>query len=803
MCKQGPQMRYLLALSIGIFSVAWWPRLPSSAVIFSVALATAVALLLSAIFLTGRKKSVACIICCLGLGLCWALFMADRQLHHQLPDHLDKQDFLITGTIDSLIDTNDRRSRFSLAVDSAQLLSDPSQQVPLKSVLLSWYRFAGAGVSGELRSGERWQIIGRLQRPRGMRNPGAFDYQSWLVQQDYSATGYVRQSKKALRLEDSRHSINNYRNQIRRAINGSGLSELGGAVVVALSIGDKQQISAQWDDLARLGIVHLLVISGLHIGLVATMGFWLGAGLGRLLLPLHRRLPQMVNFVGRCSGPFMALFAALGYSLLAGFSLSTQRALIAVLVVMLSKLLFRRVEPFTCMVWALTLIAITQPLAILSAGFWLSFVAVGLLLWWFTPWLSKTESSTAKSNFSLSRLCSAQLALLAGMAIPLLFFMGRGSWLAPLVNLVAVPWISFVTIPLSLMGIALQAAWPEGASRLWQWADYSVAPLWLFVDWLPVSVGFVHAPMAFDTWGFTAALLAVIGLLLPRGLLPNVLAGRWLLLLPLLAVLTCSKPQSPLRLTVLDVGQGLALVLETPDKTLVYDSGPNYGERFSAGSGIVAPYLWRRGRSQIDLLVVSHEDGDHAGGVDSLLASLEVEDVLVGPGFVAKNYRRCVSGQRWQWGEGVDRVSFEILSPSPSSAIEGNNSSCVLLISWRDQAILLPGDIEHSVEAHLQRSPLSKLPLTPVTVLLAPHHGSQTSSTQGFVDRVRPAHVVFSSGYRHQFGHPHSAVVDRYRSVKSQLWLTSEQGAISFVWNQQGVLKVGPTRTRRPDRWWR
>lgn len=803
MCKQGAQMRYLLALSMGIFSVAWWPRVPEAAVIFGFALAVTVALLLSVIFLTGPKKPAACVVGCLGLGICWALFMADRQLQYQLPEHLDKQDFLITGTIDSLIDTNDRRSRFSFAVDTAGLVSDPNQQVPLKSVLLSWYRFPSAGVGRELRSGDRWQIIGRLQRPRGMRNPGAFDYQSWLVQQGYSATGYVRQGKQASRLERSGYSINNYRNQIRRAINNSGLSALGGAVVVALSIGDKQQISAQWDDLARLGIVHLLVISGLHIGLVATMGFWLGTGLGRLLLPLHPRLPLLVTVLGRCSGPLMAIFIALGYSLLAGFSLSTQRALIAVMVVMLSKLLFRRIQPFTCMVWALLLIGIAQPLAIMSAGFWLSFVAVGLLLWWFTPWLYRHELPSMRLSFSLWRICSAQLALMAGMAIPLLFFMGRTSWLAPLVNLVAVPWISFVSIPLSLMGVALQAAWPDAASLLWQFADYSIAPLWLFVDWLPSSVGFMHAPIPFDIWGFMAALLAVTGLLLPRGMLPKGLPGRWLLLLPLVAVLTCSKPQSPVRLTVLDVGQGLALVLETPDKTLVYDSGPNYGERFSAGSGIVAPYLWRRGRRRIDLLVVSHEDGDHAGGVDSLLASVEVEDVLVGPGFGADTYRRCVAGQRWEWGEGIDRVSFEILSPGASGSMEGNNSSCVLLIRWRDQTILLPGDIEHSVEALLQRSPSPVIPLAPVTVLLAPHHGSQTSSTRDFVDLVRPVHVVFSSGYRHQFGHPHSAVVDRYQSVGSQLWRTSEQGAISFVWNQQGELKVDCARTRRPDRWWR
>jgi competence protein ComEC len=773
-------MRYLMALSIGIFSVAWWPRLPESAI----GIGFILFLSLGWFFIFRLSSKVGCIGLCLGLGICWALLSAGWQQQHQLPTSLDKRDFVVTGTINSLVDTNDRRSRFRFVVDSALLLSDPSESVPLRSLLLSWYSFPSVGT--KLISGDRWTLIVRLRQPRGLRNPGAFDYQSWLQQQSYSATGYIRQANTARRLQSSRQSIHHYRSQIRQAINSSGLSELGSAVVVALSIGDKKQISAYWDDLARLGIVHLLVISGLHIGLIAAMAFFFGKLFGRLLLPLYRWFPLLVSTVARCSGPVLAIVAALLYSLLAGFSLPTQRALIAVVVVMFSKLISRHVQPFTCIAWALLLIAITQPLAILSAGFWLSFVAVGVLLWWFTPWLSAT------SGLSLRPILSAQLALLVAMMIPLLIFIGRASWLAPLINLVAVPWISFISVPLSLLGAAIHIPWPEAAVLLWQLADHSISALWTVIDWLPGTVGYMYAPMPFDRWGTVAALLAVLGLLLPRAL-----PGRWLCLLPLLTVLLAAKSQAPLRLSILDVGQGLAVVVETDDKTLVYDAGPIYGERFSAGSGIIAPYLWRRGRNRIDLLIVSHEDGDHSGGVKSLLKSVQVDELLVGHGVSLDGGQHCLAGQSRHWGQGIDLITFQLLSPSPAGAVEGNNSSCVLLITWRNQTILLPGDIEQQVE---QQLPLAS---ALITVLIAPHHGSKTSSTVEFVALTRPAHVVFSSGYRHQFGHPHSSVVKRYGLVASRLWQTSEQGAISFVWNQQAELVVEPTRSVIPDHWWR
>ena len=484
--------------------------------------------------------------------------------------------------------------------------------------------------------------------------------------------------------------------------------------------------------------------------------------------------------------PFVGLTAGLAYSLLAGFSLPTQRAIIAVSVVMIAKLLYRRIDPWACFVWALLLIAIAQPLAILNAGFWLSFSAVAILIWWFNPW-----QSTGKS-FSYIRALSAQLALLVAMALPLLFFMGRFSWLVPMVNLLAVPWVSLVTVPLTLIGIVLLPLSPAAGSLCWQLASDSLSWLWLLLDWLPNSVGFISVPVTLSAWLLAAALLAVLGALLPRGL-----TARWLCGLPLLAGLFGSEPGPPLKVTVLDVGQGLAVVVQTPNHLLVYDSGPSYSDQFNAGSGIITPYLRRHGRNRIDLLILSHEDADHSGGFNALVADAGVNDIQVDPGYGSGAFAHCIAGNTWHWGEGQDRVRFDMLSPSKDGFQKGNNSSCVLMITWRDQRILLAGDIEGEVEKQLDLNDHR------LSLLVAPHHGSKTSSSPRFVAGTRPAHVVFSSGYGHQFGHPHADVVQRYIRVDSTAWLTSLQGAVSFTWDQQGQLNVVTERSLQPDRWWR
>jgi competence protein ComEC len=563
--------------------------------------------------------------------------------------------------------------------------------------------------------------------------------------------------------------------------------------------------------------VHLLVISGLHIGLVALFGAALGKGLARLVILMS----SACSLLGlRLSSPALhwlapvsGLLAAGAYSLLAGFSLPTQRALIAVAVVVIARLRFRRIQPFVCLIWALTLIALLQPLAVLSAGFWLSFSAVAILIAWFSPWQSIDPWWTKK------RTVSAQLALLVVMSVPLLFFIGRLSWLAPLVNLVAVLWVSMVTVPTVLFGCLLLPVSSRTAEVIWAISDWSVNLLWRFLDLLPSDQGFLVSPVGASSLVLSAALLAGLCLMLPRHL-----RERWLGVLPLaLLLLFNDRPKFGLRVTVLDVGQGLAVVVETDKRNLLYDSGAQFSAAFSAGSGIVAPFLWQRGWRSITTTLISHEDGDHSGGFAALQQVLPSRQIITGPGvnypeavLQGQNVEICNAGAEWRWGE----VLFEILSPVSAvgsiTAREGNNSSCVLRIRWRDIQLLLPCDIESATEYQLLDT--GRLDGPHLDVLVAPHHGSKTSSTAKFVQQLQPKHMVFSAGYRHQFGHPHPSVVNAYNAVNSRVWNTAEQGAITFEWSRHekpardltgeltgelsGQLTVTTARGQA-RRWWR
>jgi len=782
-------------LSLGVFSVAWWPWLPG----IGISLTLFISLLAVCAFF--RLKGLLWLVA-LSAGMLWGILCGHQLLSKSLPEKYNGEEFLITGQIISLVDSNSVRSRFSFAPETVQLLGDSDQQLVPGKLLLSWY------ASESLYPGQRWQLVVRLRRPRGFVNPGAFDYQSWLLQQDYRATGYVRSPELARQLpEAGLFSPGNLaslplqlRARIKQAIEQSQLSPRGRAVLLALSIGDKRQLASWWQDLARLGIVHLLVISGLHIGLVALFGAAFGKGLARLIILASSLFSSVFIRLGlkpfspvlHWLPPVSGLLAAGAYSLLAGFSLPTQRALIAVAIVVLAKLCFRRIQPFVCLVWALTLIALLQPLAVLSAGFWLSFTAVAILIAWFSPWQS-TDSWWPKK-----RTVSAQVALLIVMSVPLLFFMGRLSWLAPLVNLVAVPWVSLVTVPSVLLGCFLLPFSASAAEAIWTFSDWSVELLWMFLYLLPSDQGFLVSPVGASSLVLLTALLAGLCLMLPQQL-----NARWLGVLPLaLLLLFNERPKFGLRVTVLDVGQGLAVVVETDQRSLLYDSGAQFSRAFSAGSGIVAPLLWQRGWSSINTTLISHEDGDHSGGFAGLQQVLPSGQIITGPGvdFPAallhgQNVEICNAGTQWRWGE----VLFEILSPASAvdpganlrginksgtnitdSNISGNNSSCVLRIQWRDIQVLLPGDIERAAEYQLLDS--GRLAGLPIDLLVAPHHGSKTSSTPQFVQQLRPKHVVFSAGYQHQFGHPHPSVTRRYNAVGSRTWNTAEQGAITFEW---------------------
>lgn len=763
----------LLAFSVGAFSSAFWTLLPAPWV-----LATGAILTLPLLVAAQRwvRPLPWVVIGALGAA-CWGHWM----LASRLPAALDKTDHEVTGVIAGLPVADDRRARFLLDVETLIPVAGGAPPAPLARLQLSWY-----GAVPDLQPGQRWRLQVRLREPRGLANPGGFDYHTWLLYQGVSATGYVRAAPtNALLAAAAGMPIDRLRAALRDRIRQLPLTPTARAFVAALTVGDASDLSAaSWRDLQTTGTLHLMVVSGQHIALAAGVGMAFGVGLGRLLLMLGVLLPARQLGVG------FALATALFYAALAGPSIATQRALLMLAVVLAALLLRRRIQPLTALLWALALIGALDPLAVLAAGFWLSFGAVAALLGYFAP------RPRARRGHGL---WSAQLVVFVALAGWLVLFQGQVPLLSPLANLVAVPWISFLVVPLCLAGAALAPLSTEVANWCWLIAGRQLQVFDDLLHWFAALNG---------DWQWQAATagrpLVVVALLVAGGLLllPRSLGARLPAAVILAAVaLARATDRPPLAVTVLDVGQGLAVVVETATAVLVYDAGPAFSARFDAGSGIVAPYLRHRGWRALDRLVISHNDLDHNGGLVGLLAFYPPRDLLSGqPAAVPATVpatapaRPCVAGDRWRWGE----VAFRVLHPPRDFRGADNDHSCVLLIRYRDRAVLLTGDIEAATEAALLNDPA--LPAR-VELLIAPHHGSGTSSSAAFVSRLRPRQVVYSAGYRHHFGHPQARVVARYRGVGARQWNTAVSGAVRFTWDAAGAFAVDAQRERRRHYW--
>jgi competence protein ComEC len=802
----------LIFLAIGLFIVSFLPSLFTA---YNLVVVLITLCVVGLFFFRYRScfKPVLIFIVLLILGLCWGLINAHRVLENQLPVSLDKSDFVVRGVVRSLVNKQSNRLSFVMDVYSINHDSDVNNILhnvsSLKKLRLSWYGKVGS--MPNLNSGDQWQLLVRLKRPRGLGNFAGFDYHVWLVENNFSATGYVLASdlNRPIGMNycgwfcSLKIILSRLRENLQLSIYAADLSDRNKAIISALTIGDKSILGKWWGDLSRLGIVHLLVISGLHIGLVAGLGFLFGQTICRVLMLMTVNFNIRNNF-SHYFPPLCGLFFALFYSLLAGFSLPTQRAMVAVILVMLCKILYLRLSAFTAFVWALFLIAITQPLAVIGASFWLSFSAVAVLLLYFVPRVTLKKKK--------SQLFFSQWILFVGMAAPLLLFVGKISWLGIVVNLIAVPLVSFITVPLCLIGAMVFFYAVSVAQLLWQWAGSSIDGLWFLVELLPVNWGFYHFSFPTSALFFGCLMLLAFAALLPKGLL-----SRWILILPFMLHLLAHKPRLPLRITVLDVGQGLSVVVESQTKLMVYDVGAAYGDGFDMGSAVVAPFVINRGFKQIDRVVVSHGDNDHFGGFKGLSQNLPVKKAFLTPGFFSQAFNDdsfagkkgyCDGSKRWKWlfknsAAKTEWIFFDILFPvwdSLGGVMEdSNNNSCVLLIRWRDISILLPGDIEKQAERLL----LERYQLPPVDLLVAPHHGSKTSSGKNFVEQLMPTHVVFSAGYRHHFGHPHKDVVARYQQRGSQLWSTAEDGAITFEWNDSGELNILTAKESRAKFWWR
>jgi len=690
------------------------------------------------------------------LGFFWAAWRAQITLDSIIEARLEGQSVLIQGVVAD-IPARTPGQAIHFLFHTERLDAGSGWTDFPRMLRLGWYQTSERPVLGD-----RWQLAVRLKRPHGYANPGGFDYERWLFQQGISATGYVREDGRNRTLGTAPHFLTDgFRKAVADYFDAQMHPPAGMALVRALAIGDDGAIdTAQWDVLRATGTTHLMVISGTHISLVAGLVFWLTRRFWARLGGWPETLPA-----SRAAG-VIALSSAIWYAMLTGLGIPSRRALIMLAVGIAALLAGRWSRPGQVLALAVITTLLVDPQAVLATGWWLSFWAVTMII-------IVTAGRFGRTGFC-GRLTRIHVILAIGMSPLLLLFYQQASLLAPLANLIAVPWVSLLVVPATLAGTLLLSISTTAGGWLLQLAAGMMDLLWPVLSWLAsrdfALLGFPQ-PLA---WTLPPAIAGLLLLFAPRGL-----PGRWpglVLLLPMLAARHPAPESGAVRVTLLDVGQGLSTVVRTQGHTLVYDAGPAYGPDFDTGRAVVVPFLRSQGIRRIDRLVVSHGDNDHIGGVASLLQDFPVADVHAGvpERLTMRESRQCRQGERWRW----DGVDFAVLHPDARSYRKGNNASCVIRIeAGGGRHILLTGDIETVAERRLLRDWPRSLS---ADVLVVPHHGSLTSSSKAFVEAVHPGYALFPTGYRNRYRFPREPVLERYRKVGSVLFDTAVHGAISI-----------------------
>jgi competence protein ComEC len=631
--------------------------------------------------------------------------------------------------------------------------------------------------------GEHWQLAVRLKRPRGLVNPGGRDIERWLFVHGIAATGYVLSSA------DNRRSgppgaagLNGMRQWLSAAIAEHLPARPAGAIVAALAVGDRSRMSrAQWQALRATGTSHLVAISGLHIGLVAGLVYFLVVRLWSLAAApaLWLAAPQ--------AAAVAALLAGFAYAGLAGFSLPTQRALVMLSVAMAALVLRRRVTPSSGLCLALAGVLLWEPFAVVSAGFWLSFGAVAAILLGTSGRIR--SGAVSRWRWLWCKWGQVQWLVAVGLLPVTLAWFFAYPLVAPLANMLAVPWAGCVLVPLVLAASVMLLLVPPLGVALLQAAAWAVDALWWLVQGL-AGLDWVLRPVAAPTgFGVVAACVGAVLLIAPRALPGRVLGGLWML--PLLLAPVARPQTGAYWLTLLDVGQGLAAVVRTRSHVLIYDTGPRYTAGFDAGRDVIVPYLRHRGIGHADLLIVSHGHNDHVGGARALLDAVPVTAISSNVDADWPGRHACRAGTHWSW----DGVEFRILHPASDTAGDGNNSSCVLKVIGRGGRLLLPGDVEAAGEAALlERVPASLR----AEVLVVPHHGGRSSSGDAFLDAVQPGMALVPVGYRNRYGFPHRQVLRRLSARGVRVFDTAQHGAISLRLDGEHGIQ-GPRLERSSD----
>lgn len=710
-------------------------------------------------------------------GFLWALFQAHSMMTQRLPANLAHHNLQVRGVIASLPQSRGVRTTADFVIDRV-LLTDKTH-FPHK-LRLSWYHEPPTA----LVPGQAWQLTVRLHTPHSFMDPGAFDYAAWLLEQGSVATGYVVTSdqNRVLRMQTGRFPFQTLRYRVQHVLQHLLKNAPAAGMVQALLIGERSGIDqAQWRLLRQTGTVHLMAISGLHIGLIAGFVFFLVSHLWRLFPRLCLLLPAP-----RVAA-MLAWLVACGYAALAGFSIPTQRALIMLAVILFSIWFRRTSKPSQVVALALILVLVHDPFAVLSIGFWLSFSAVVLIYY--------VLQFQYRGTRKLLRWWRMQWAISLGLLPLLVLFFQQAPLLSPLANLVAIPWLSLSVLPLALLSLCLAPLSSTLATAGLYLAGQSLHQLLKLLAWMAtLPDNLIHLPAP----GPVTLGIAILGLAVL--LLPPRFPARYLglcLFLPLLFPMTTRPHPGAVRLTLLDVGQGLSTVVQTRGHVLVFDTGPRYGPTLDAGHAVIVPYLRRQGIPRIDTLLISHSDMDHVGGAHSLLQTLPVARVMSNVSAYRRDHRDqgCFAGERWRW----DDVRFEVLYPTRDDlarARKDNNRSCVLQVTSQNHRFLLTADIEAPVESMLLARYGEKLHSD---VLVIPHHGSKTSTTSAFLAAVRPRLALIPSGWHNRFHLPATVVLTRLRERQLRLFDTAQAGAITIETGK--TLRISTFRQQQQRYW--
>ncbi|AOY91091.1 DNA internalization-related competence protein ComEC/Rec2 [Cupriavidus sp. USMAA2-4] len=824
---------FLLAFVTGCWCLQQQPVLPGRAAAAVLLLAAAL-LAAAALYWRRRARPAArAAVCLLGLlaGFGWAGGRAVQALDAWLPPALDGSDVRVRGVVAGLPAEAERGLRFRFAIEqevagagggAAAGAEAGGARLP-PEILLAWNE-APPG----LRPGERREFVVRLRRPRGLANPHGFDYAYWLLGQGVGATGYVRSAGEGHAMaagERLAWRIASWRHALRAHLRANLPPDARyGPVLVALVVGDQRGISAADREIFnRTGIGHLISISGLHITMISGMAGALAAWAWRHAFGLGRRWrrPPPLWLPARQVGLLVALPAGIGYGLVAGLEVPALRTVAMLVVAVLASWSGRTVPGSLVLGWAALAALVVDPWGVMAPGFWLSFSAVAVIFLAAgrppaAPAADGADGARAdrwpaRLRVALAQAAHTQWVVTLGLVPATLLLFQQTSLVSPLANAVAIPLVSFVVTPLSLLAAILPSPL---AAPLLALAHACLALLGSLLAWLSAPSWAVWRAAAAGPVAFALALPGVACLLAPRGFGWRLRWRGLVLLLPLLVAGRTPVAAGAFRATAFDVGQGGAVLVETRRHALLFDTGPAYGESSSAGERVIVPHLRAAGLGRLDMLMISHEHADHAGGVGAVLDAVPVaalrtaappaHALLSPPLRPPRAWEPCAAGQQWEW----DGVRFAVLHPpaaqSQSPAYGSNARSCVLHVSAQAgdgaaPSLLLTGDIERAEEAAL----LSSLPAQALraSVLMVPHHGSGTSSSPAFLAAVAPQAAVFQLGHANRFRHPRADVWARYGAQGVARYRSDENGAVVIEAGADGVA-ITPYR-QQVRRYWR